>query len=661
MHSPRDHSLTPRLQLQLYLLTGLVLLPHVRHLPIPVTLFLFITLGWRLASLWLPKLIAGRLLLLLFTMGGVALIYSQHQTLLGRDAGVSLLSIMLVLKTLEVRKRRDLYVTIFIAYFVVVTQFLFDQSFTLLLYLLLVLVGHTSLLLEINRVVPSRRPFTVYRQTLLMTLQALPIAIILFVMFPRLTHPIWQFGLDASASTGLSDQVRPGTISQLIQSSEVAFRASFEGAAPPPETRYWRALVLWDTDGQSWFTQQSDPLPDVSPQLSQSAHPVRYEIFLEPHRKHWLFALDLPAEVPANIHRSVDYLLSVSEAVNRPLQYKLLSYIQYQTLDTSPALRQRALKLPANITERERALVAQWQAGSNTQNQLITKALDFFHRNEFVYTLNPPAYLTNPIDEFLFEGREGFCEHYATAFTQLMRVAGIPARLVIGYQGGEFNRVGNYYTIRQYDAHAWTEVWLKDQGWVRIDPTAAVAPERIRNAIQPTVGSVGDPVMFRLDKTGLIGSMLSDVGMFLDNSNLQWRRWVLAYSREEQFGLIRELGLDFLATREWGFIIIGLVGMVLGLIAWRLIQQGRVKLDPVLSIYRRFCRRLAAIGLPRQAHEGPLDYATRVSQQRPDLAHQIKVITSLYVRCRYGVAATPSNRLALARWVRRFRPRAVRN
>jgi len=659
VQSPRENTLTPRLQLQLYLLTGLVLLPHVGHLPLPVTLFLFLILGWRLSTLWLPKLIPGRILLLLVTAAGVALIYSQHQTLLGRDAGVSLLSIMLVLKTLEVRKRRDLYVTIFIAYFVVVTQFLFDQSFGLLLYLLAVLIGHTSLLLEINRVTPSARRFEAYRQTFIMTLQALPIAIILFVMFPRLTHPIWHFGLDASASTGLSDRVRPGTISQLIQSSDVAFRASFKSSAPPPESRYWRGLVLWDTDGLNWFTDPNDPLPDLSPQLAPSGDPVDYEIFLEPHRKRWLFALDLPALAPANASLSLDYLLAAPQAVNQPMQYQARSFTQYRTNLLPERLKARALMLPDNVSERERQLVKQWQTETNGHSQLIDKALDFFHRNEFVYTLNPPAYQSNPIDQFLFDGREGFCEHYATAFTLLMRIAGIPTRLVLGYQGGEFNRVGDYYTLRQYDAHAWTEVWLADQGWVRIDPTAAVAPERIRNAIQPNIGSVGDPVMFRLDESGLIGSSLRNIGMFLDNSNLQWRRWVLAYSREEQFGLIRELGLDFLPARGWGFLLIGMVALVLGLIAWRLIALGRVETDPIVSLYHRFCRRLAAVGLPRRGHEGPQDYADRVSTQRPDLAQQVSKITRLYIRCRYGAAATSLNRQELIRLVRRFRPRRV--
>jgi protein-glutamine gamma-glutamyltransferase len=656
MRQTHDLTLTPRLQLQLYLLTGLVLMPHVRHLPIAVSLFLSFTLGWRLACLRWPRLQPGRMLLLLFTATGVALIYSQHQTLLGRDAGVSLLSIMLVLKTLEVRRRRDLYVTVFIAYFVIVTQFLFDQSFPLLVYLLAILIGHTALLMEINRDTPSRHLYQPYRQTLWITLQALPIALILFVIFPRIGQPLWHFGYDQSAHTGLSERIKFGSISQLIQSSEVAFRVSFKQQPPPPETRYWRGLVLWDTDGISWFTATSEPLPASVPKLIGSANPVAYSVFLEPHGKHWLYALDLPAAAPPGTKLSIGFLLSSQDEVNRPFQYEGLSYTTYRTGELSASLRQRALRLGDNITERQKRLVANWRDTSPTDAQLVQRALRFFNENEFVYTLNPPVYKDNPIDQFLFDGREGFCEHYAAAFTQLMRLAGIPARIVIGYQGGEYNHLGDYYTVRQYDAHAWSEVWLGTTGWVRVDPTAAVAPERVRNAIQSKPGSVGEPALFRFDRGGLIGSGLQQLSMLLDASSLQWRRWVLDFSREEQFGLMRSLGINYLHAGMRSLLALAPIALVLGLIALRLLLKGRVKRDPVAVSYRTFCARLSAIGFARSDFEGPLDYRSRVISKRPDLADEVSAITELYIRLRYGGEDAPEQRKALAASVRRFHP-----
>ncbi|MCU7842229.1 MAG: DUF3488 and transglutaminase-like domain-containing protein [Candidatus Thiodiazotropha sp. (ex Monitilora ramsayi)] len=658
MRQTIEHTLTPKLQLHLYLLTGLVLVPHVQHLPLVVSFFLFTTLGLRLISLRLPNLQPGRLLLFLLTVAGVFLIYSQHQTLLGKDAGVSLISIMLVLKTLEVRRRRDLYVTIFIAYFVIVTQFLFDQSFLLLIYLLVLLIGHTSLLLDINRVTPAAHFYEPYRQTLWITLQALPIAIILFVMFPRLSHPLWHFGLDGGGTTGLSEQIRPGTISQLIQSSEVAFRVEFKGEPPPRETHYWRGLVLWDTDGTTWFTDPDKPIPILTSRITPTGEPVEYEIYLEPHRKTWLFALDLPAIAPTDSRISSDFLLRLNEPVTQPKQYEALSFTRHLSNGLSPTYRERALSLNNGITDRQRQLVEKWRSSSSSDSELVDQALRYFNTQPFVYTLNPPRYVDNPVEQFLFEDREGFCEHYATAFTQLMRLAGIPARIVIGYQGGEYNRLGDYYTIRQYDAHAWSEVWLEEEGWRRIDPTAAVAPERIHSAIQPNFGSIGAPALFMIDGQGFIGNGLSQLRMLLDTTGLQWRRWVLGYDREQQFSLMRGLGFDFLTAGYWGAVLVALIGLVLALVALQLLRQGRLKQDPVLAIYQRFCRRLAAIGYPRSVHEGPLDYSERISRERPDLASPVQSITTHYIGLRYS-EGKKRNLGNFAKQVSRFRPRRV--
>ncbi len=656
MRATGEQSLTPGLQLQLYLLTGLVLLPHVAHMPIAVSLYLFAALAWRLLSLKLPRLQPGRWLLTAATLVGVFLIYSQHQTLIGRDAGVSLLSVMLVLKTLEVCKRRDLTVTVYIAYFVIITQFLFNQSFLLLVYLLALLVGHTSLLMSIQRVTPPASPLENYRKTFWITLQAVPIALILFVLFPRLTHPLWHFGLDASATTGLSDRVSPGTISQLIQSSEVAFRVKFKDRVPLPEQRYWRALVLWDTDGFTWFTDEDQPLDRLTPRLQSTSEAVSYRIFIEPHRKRWLYALDLPLTAHSGAELTEDYLLRAKRRVIRPLEYDGLSSTGYRLIGLSALQRQRALKLGDGITQRQRELVSNWlQRGADTTS-VVQQALDHFHDNPFVYTLNPPAYRDNPVEQFLFDSREGFCEHYASAFTQLMRLAGIPARMVVGFQGGEFNRLGDYYTIRNYDAHAWSEVWIEERGWVRVDPTAAVAPERVRSTIRTGVGSIGEPVSFIGPQDGLFANNLRDIRMLLDAMEVNWERWFLGYNREQQFGLMQLFGFRFLRHGGWGLLILGLIFSLLGLIAWRLLMKGRVKQGQTQRLYQKFCRRMADIGLPRGQGEGPLDFSKRASGEHPELAPQIREITKLYIGLRYGPHQTRPQQHAFADRVRRFKP-----
>lgn len=660
MRATVEQSLTPGLQLQLYLLTGLVLLPHVAHMPIAVSLFLFAALAWRLLSLKLPRLQPGRWLLAAATLTGVFLIYSQHQTLIGRDAGVSLLSIMLVLKTLEVRKRRDLTVTVYIAYFVIITQFLFNQSFLLLAYLLALLVGHTSLLMSIQRVTPASNPLESYRKTFWITLQALPIALILFVLFPRMTHPLWHFGLDDSATTGLSDRVSPGTISQLIQSGEVAFRARFNDQVPPPEERYWRALVLWDTDGFNWYTDAQRPLDPLTPRLIATREAVSYRIFLEPHRKHWLYALDLPLSAHSGAELTQDYLLKSRQRVVRPIEYEALSSTGYRLSGLSARQRQRALTLGDGVTARQRELVSSWQQAGRDAETLVQQALNYFHELPFVYTLNPPRYRENPVDEFLFESREGFCEHYASAFTQLMRLAGVPARMVVGFQGGEFNRLGDYYAIHNYDAHAWSEVWIEQRGWVRVDPTAAVAPEGVRSTILTGLGSIGEPVSFMSQNDGFLSSNLRNLRMLMDALEVNWEHWILGYNREQQFSLMQLFGFRFMRRGGWGLLIIASVFAVLGLIGLWLLRQGRVKRGQSVRLYETFCRRMAAIGLARETREGPLDYANRSSRERPDLAAQIREISQLYIGLRYGPHQTRSQQQALRDRVRDFRPSRLR-
>lgn len=639
------------------LLSLLVVLPHGLHLPWPVSLFFLITLLWRWSGVYRQARAPRRRWLLLLTLTGILLVYSQHHTLIGRDAGVSLLVVMLGLKLLELRQPRDVYILVFIGYFVVVTQFLFSQSFLLTLYLLGLVISLTALLLEINRARPAPSLFEPLRRSLFIGLQALPIALILFLLFPRLSQPLWQFASDdGSGISGLDDRVSPGSISRLIRSSAVAFRVQFEDQAPPPERRYWRGLVLRDTDGYSWYNRPTTPPLQSPPGLVSQAAAVRYQVFLEPHYRHWLFALDLPARAPANARLDQGFQLVSSSPVERPLQYRLLSYTRYRTQRPGATELQRALRLPANLTRRERQLVARWRARASDDQELVGLALDYFHNQPFIYTLTPPSYPINPSDQFLFEGREGFCEHYASSFALLMRLAGIPSRLVVGYQGGELNPLGDYYILRQSDAHAWSEVYLAGQGWVRVDPTAAVAPERIRHGIQPEFDRPGAPVNFRLDDGGLVGSLAHRLRLILDAANIGWRQWVLGYSQQRQSNLLHNLGLDFRHAWQWTLLLFSLIGLALLLLMLRIGLQGRQRLEPEVRSYRRLCRKLARIGLERAPSEGPLDYARRIASRRPDLADQVERMTAIYIRLRYARSAPPRALGELQRRVRRFRP-----
>ncbi|MEW8049155.1 MAG: DUF3488 and transglutaminase-like domain-containing protein [Candidatus Thiodiazotropha sp.] len=658
MKQPVDYTVTPAFMSKLTLIMGLALLPHVTNIPINISLYLSLIFIWRIASLYWSRLQPGRWLLIAVTLISISIIYSQYQTLLGRDAGVALLGIMLMLKVMEINKRRDIYVSVFISYFVVITQFLFSQSLLLSLYLIIIVTGLTALLLEINRVTPAQNLLQPIAKTIQITFQALPIAIILFIIFPRITQPLWSFGTESSARTGLSDRVTPGSVSDLIESSEVAFRAEFKQPPPPAQQRYWRGLVLWDSDGYSWYTDKQQPIRNESRQLIVLGQPIKYEIFLEPHDEKWLIALDVPLEAPARSRLTDDFRIVHNERVTKPKNYSLHSLTKYGMLNLTPTLRQRALQLGDTITDQQRELVARWQSDSSTDGEIVEQALRFFNTNPFIYTLSPPTYLSNPVDEFLFEGRAGFCEHYATSFTQLMRIAGIPSRLILGYQGGEYNELGGYFIIRQYHAHAWSEVWLEGRGWVRIDPTAAVAPERIEYPLRLAFGEEGAPAMFELDGSGLTATMLRQFSHALDSVNIQWRRWIIGYSREHQFTLMRNFGFDTYTTIQWSLITVGLVAIILLIVVFNIIHQGRLRLTATQQLYQRFCKKLSRLGITRRAYEGPMDFAKRAARNRPDLAGQIMAIIDLYIRLRYTPQTDDKEqRRALARQVRQFRPR----
>jgi transglutaminase-like putative cysteine protease len=559
---------------------------------------------------------------------------------------------------MEIKKRRDIYVSVFISYFVIITQFLFSQSLLLTLYLIIIVTGLTALLLEINRVTPAKNFLQPVLKTLQITTQALPIAIILFIIFPRITQPLWSFGSDSSARTGLSDRVTPGSVSDLIESSEVAFRAEFKQPPPPVQQHYWRALVLWDTDGYSWYRDKTQPITYDNTKLIMLGQPIKYEIYLEPHDEAWLIALDVPLEAPARSRLTNDFQIVYNEPVTRAKSYSLHSLTQYAMNNLSPNLRQRALKLGDTVTDNQRKLVAQWRSEAKTDSEVVQQALHFFNTNPFVYTLSPPTYLHNPVEEFLFDGRAGFCEHYATSFNQLMRIAGIPTRLILGYQGGEYNDLGDYFIVRQYHAHAWSEVWLENRGWVRVDPTAAVAPERIEYPLRLDFGEQGAPALFELETSGLTATMIRQFTHALDSVNIQWRRWIIGYSREHQFTLMRNFGIDTYSTIQWGLITVGLVAIVLLVVVFNIIRQGRLRLSPTQQIYQRFCKKLSRVGITRRAYEGPMDFAKRATRNRPDLANQITAINDLYINLRYAPQTRDKeHRRTFARRVRQFHPR----
>jgi transglutaminase-like putative cysteine protease len=636
-------------------LAAVAFLPLSRFLNWRVNAFVAALFVLRLAALHWPRANPGRLALVVLTLAGVANALSVYQGVTGQQGGTALFVTMLALKLLELHGRRDLRVVAVVLGFLVVVQFLFDQSIGLAAYLALVGVAQVALLVELNGGLEARRARAVAGIALRLCLQALPLTLVLFLLFPRLSGPLWSLRLDTGVGVmGMSDRLEPGAISELVVNGELAFRARFDQVPPDANRLYWRGLILWQPDGRGW-SPGLDPSWPVSTKVEPLGETIGYEVLLEPSRQRWLFALDLPLEVPEGTLRSADFQLLSSEPVVSAKRYRVRSAVDYRTADPPPWVRERALALPPNVTERMRSLVARWQAESDQPWALVEAALGFFNREAFHYTLLPPRLGANPADEFLFETRRGFCEHFASSFAVLMRLAGIPSRVVLGYLGGEPNRIGGYHMVWQSDAHAWVEVLIPGRGWVRVDPTAAVDPSRVDNRGASRLLGANAPLRFEVDPQGPLVRALRQARLLADSVDAAWKEWVLDFSAARQRSLLDGLGLERLQGPALAALMVVAAGLVLGLTLWGLMGQG-TRPSPLESLYQRFCRRLAAAGLPRRPHEGPSDYGERVVRARPDLAAPVTRFIALYIRQRYGPEAMPDGIAALESCLQVLRP-----
>ena len=597
---------------------------------------------WPLPPQWLKVLLA------ILAFVAVQVSYGRVN---GQHAGTALLVIMLALKLTEMRSRRDVLVVVALCYFTMLTHFLFSQEMWTVLYLLGCAVTVTAVLVESNHPGAPLPPRVTLRLGATMVLLALPLMVVMFVLFPRVPGPLWGLPSDAGAArSGISDTMAPGDISNLIQSNAIAFRVVFRTAPPPPQWRYWRGPVLSYFDGRRWrapfggddYFRMYDPQTGlaayVPPPVELSGEPVRYDVTMEPHRQNWMFALDLPdpqALPPNSALTGYHQLLSRSLLKDR-LSYTVTSYPAYRLdPEMSPQWQRSNLRIPENFNPRAQALAQQWRAEGLTSQQLVERALRLFRSEQFYYTLEPPPLGRDSVDDFLFSTRRGFCEHYASAFTVLMRAAGVPARVVVGYLGGELNDAGGWYTVRQSDAHAWAEVWLEGRGWVRVDPTAAVAPSRIETGLSEALPASELPSFLRRGGLSWFDYTRLRADTAWDYLNVAWDQWVLGFDTDKQFGLLSRFGLG-----DWQKMVLALTVAVtvfmalVGAMALRQVRAAAPK-DEALRLWRRATRVLAAQGLPQAPHEGPRDYAERVAQQRPDLAPAMNALAHAYVEARY--------------------------
>ena len=583
------------------------------------------------------------------------LIRKQFGYFVGRDPCVAFLFVLIGIKFLEVRTLRDGTLLVCLAIFLLITPFFYNQS-PLAAVAALPAVLATGAALE---ALGSKQPMPIsarsvraaWLRTATMIAQGLPIAAALFLLFPRLASPLWGLPADRAAATGLSDRMSPGSISELSLSDAVAFRVDFDGAAPPSRLRYWRGPVLSLFNGREWRALS----PRAGGRLLEGNAPsVRYTVTLEPDDHPWLFALDFPSTLPeidadgtrasagglAGYSREQQFLTRAP--VTQPLRYTLTSLL----VDSYPVasafeMQQNARMPPGNPRTIDFARSLRERFPDN--RRYISAVLQWFRDEPFFYTLAPPLLEeSQPVDEFLFDTRRGFCEHFASAFVVLLRAAGIPARVVTGYQGGEINPRGGYLIVRQSDAHAWAEAVI-DGRWQRFDPTAAVAPSRIERGLFGSVPA-GDPVpLFARED----GGWLKSLQLTLDAINHQWQRNVVQFNRDRQRALWREWKVDeFAPWQIVAAVAAGVTAWGIAVLAWFAVRRKRK--ERALTLWESACRRLARGGLPRMEHEGPLAFAERASRRWPQFEIAFRAIGESFAMLRYGdMAKRESERAAL--------------
>ena len=620
-----DHRCTP----WLFATALATTIPHVAHQPLwlsSLTALIIIYAGW---LWWRNARLPGRWLLMLLVGIACAGVLVEFRTILGRDAGVAMLVLFMALKLLELRSQRDAMVLITLGYFLLLTHYFYSQSISTGLWLIATMTLVTATLIRVHGG-PSSKPVPTLRYAGLLTLQAIPFMLILYVLFPRISGPLWGLPQDAhSARSGLTEQMSPGSFSNLVLSSDIVFRVRFEDEMPAFDKLYWRGPVMDTFDGRTW---RPHPGHSRTPTIEALSPPIRYESTLEANQQRWLLALDAPA--PSLKEFGINSTLTVTnrQVISQRSRFTLISVTDYRfnAIEDAEVLR-RNLKLPADLNPKSRALAESWHAQSANPSATVNLAIALFSGKDFTYTLQPPLLGEHSIDQFLFESRRGFCEHYAAAFVVLMRAAGIPARVVGGYQGGERNPVDGLFVVRQSDAHAWAEVWLAGKGWVRVDPTAAVSPSRIESGIASAMPT-GEPLPALIT---MRSDWLRSVRHRWEAINNAWNQEVLGYNPERQRQLLSHLGLS---DNNWQSLIVTLAGLgiscLLIITAWTLYHRPR--LDPAQRLWHVALRRIARRQVNYAPWETPLALLRRIEIEKPELATPFAAVVNAYLATRYG-------------------------
>jgi len=634
------------------------MLPQLGLMPLPVAIVAVLPILWRIAAelkSWepLPGWVRHSA-----TALGLATLFMSYGNITGRRAAVSLLTVMLALKMVECYKIRDARLVICFTLFLCATQFLFTQGIVMPFYggitVLLALValtqlhradawGHAGEAPAVKASLFSELGFS-FRLLAL----AIPIGLAFFLLFPRLSNPLWGIpDTTLDSKTGLADSMSPGSIQNLFMDDSPAFRVEFDGPAPAQELLYWRGPVFWRFDGKTWKSGFYGKNIEASSKPEASDTAWRYSVQLEPHERKWLFALDYPVSNPPDSRLTMDFQLVRRHPVIQLMQYEMVSNPVFtDSPDLAVTLRQQALDLPENNNPRTRDLVEAWRRETPADAEFVRRVLEHFNQQPFHYSLSAPLLGAHAVDEFLFDSRTGFCEHYASTFAVMMRMAGIPSRVVTGYLGGWYSEIGNYVLVRQSDAHAWTEVWLPERGWTRVDPTAAVSPLRVQQ---------GSLSALSLPRHMFDYSWLRRARNRADIIQQRWNDWIIEYGASHQAELLAPLGLKHMTPAMLVTVLvitISLFSAILFPIVLRI--RGPGNRDPIQKSWQKFLRRLASAGFETRPSDGAIELAEAATIQLPYDSNAISHIASLYTLCRYSPDPPPVDELKKA--VNEFRP-----
>ncbi|HEX5125186.1 MAG TPA: DUF3488 and transglutaminase-like domain-containing protein [Rhodocyclaceae bacterium] len=630
MNTRADVAALPRsVLLQLSVVTVITLAPYFFFQPVSISVLCAVLILWRGWLAWRDAPRPARWVLLPIAMAGLALTFAAFGNLLGKQPGLALLALFLPLKLLETHRQRDARAAMLLACFLLIGQFLNEQTPWIALCTVCGAIGVIASLVRLQR--PNCAPLPALRVALGLIGQGAPMMLALFVLFPRIDGPLWGLPLDAyGGKTGLAESMSPGSISSLVESEDIAFRAAFNGSPPPRAELYWRGPVFTNFNGREWAADSSSVQDDAT--YTPSGQAYDYTLTLEPNNQRWLLALDFPEPTSAG-HIKSDFVLVANRPVRTRIRYALRSYPATPVgVDEDSLMIAAALQLPPGYNPRTLALGRRIKQENASPDMRVKSAIDFMRQAGLQYTLYPPLLGEHTVDEFLFDSRRGFCEHFSAAFVVLMRAAEVPARVVTGYQGGEVNPIDGTLVVRQSDAHAWAEVWLAGRGWVRVDPTAASFPSRIDIGLAGALPSNETlPLSLRAEDI----EVLRNLRYRWEALSNTWNQWVLGYNAHRQLDLMHSIGFRHAGWRTLTILMTSACCAWMLWLAWRAWprQQRRDALD---RCWQQLCRKLARKGLPRQKWEAPTDYANRIAALRPALGKAVQHIAERYSVLRFG-------------------------